>query len=679
MNTKNPIRTSVVRTLLSASLLLFSTVLYAADTDGDGVDDAIDNCPAIANADQLNSDTASFASTAGWSSSNGFGACSGLYTSTPCMDGTNLIFSYVTSRVSRSITVLNPATIQMSVNVRGNPSGSSSYDSGSVTLNAYDTNNKLLDTSNWSSDILDGNVQTINLSLSNTAVFPQVTRVEIIFTGRDLGLWGGNYGSVFSALAPPGGDSEGDVCDTDDDNDTVADVTDNCPLVANSNQLDWDSDGNGDQCDDPVPTPADSEGTAKADKRGTAVAFAGDFNGDGYGDYVVGTPNFDVPLPAPSKKKLANAGRVEVISGRNGLVITSLNGVVAKDALGYAVAGGKDIDNDGFDDVVVSAPYADNLPAKDVGAFYVLYGSADDSRPPSAAFFGTEAKAIFGAALALGDFNNDSTPDVIVGSPKAKDVDNNLAQAGKVQVFDGSNLSNVLRTIYGTTAKANAGTAVAAANVDGNAGDEVIVGAPLDDNTNPLALLNDAGSVAVYAFGQTSSVWTVHGTTKGSRFGQAIAAGDVTGSAVAEVLVGAPKDDDTDNSRKDAGSITLLASADGTTLVTRYGANAKAELGTSVALGDVDGDGTPDLVAGAPKDDSPTSPKVTKDTGSISVWNGAGYAPMPSVYGAVKKDYFGTAISAGDINRDNKADIIVGIPGFDAPIPESTKTIKDAG
>ncbi|MEZ5494605.1 MAG: thrombospondin type 3 repeat-containing protein [Pseudomonadales bacterium] len=148
----------------------------------------------------------------------------------------------------------------------------------------------------------------------------------------------------------------------DTDNDGVADDSDNCPLVSNLNQLDWDSDGAGDKCDDPVPTPDDVEGDLSKEKVGSSVAFAGDFNGDGYGDYAIGAPDYDIPA-APPAKAIKDVGKVEVISGKNGVVLFTSKGVIAKDGLGFAVTGGRDINNDGFDDVVIGAPLADTPAA----------------------------------------------------------------------------------------------------------------------------------------------------------------------------------------------------------------------------------------------------------------------------------------------------------------------------
>jgi hypothetical protein len=121
--------------------------------------------------------------------------------------------------------------------------------------------------------------------------------------------------------------------------------------------------------------------------------------------------------------------------------------------------------------------------------------------------------------------------------------------------------------------------------------------------------------------------------------------------------------------------------ADATLPVTKYGAVAKAGLGNSVAAGDVNGDGRADIIVGASKDDKASLPKVIKDTGSVSVWSGNGYASIGStLYGGVAKDYFGAAVSAGDINIDGKADLIIGIPGFDVTNALTMKIIiKDAG
>ena len=141
---------------------------------------------------------------------------------------------------------------------------------------------------------------------------------------------------------------------------------------------------------------------------------------------------YDVPATL-NDKTIKEAGKVTVVSGRTGSSLATMEGSIAKDGLGFAVAGGKDIDQDGFDDVVVGAPMADNTLTglKNVGFVAVIFGP-DGNRTP--AIYGTEAKAMFGAALALGDINFDGQADIVIGIPKADNSAISKVDAGGVSV-----------------------------------------------------------------------------------------------------------------------------------------------------------------------------------------------------------------------------------------------------
>lgn len=541
-------------------------------------------------------------------------------------------------------------------------------------------------------------------SLANPVAVSVGTNYTCAIDDNGVQCWGGNASfngvsipTLVNPIAVGVGDSH--ACALDDngvhcwgDNtynqtDVPSDLvfnSDNCPRAVNADQADTDGDGLGDTCD---PLPLDGNvlnnenGTAKADKAGTVVAFAGDFNGDGFGDYVVGMPGYDVPASPPAKA-LKNAGRVEVISGNNGSVLYFHNGATAGGALGTAVAGNADINGDHIPDVIASAPLADAQDGSKnkTGKIKVVYGCQSvGCTPATDDMYGSEhaiePKALWGAALALGDVDNDGLADVVVGIPNATNTQlaKPLKQAGCVAVYSGAVLHQIIPIMgsCGETAKAHAGAAVASGDTDGLPGAEIIVGAPNDKNESA----KNAGSVALYTFGDSFPLITKYGSFAKDGFGSALAVSTHSGSAV--VLIGAPG---ADNGKiKNAGAAYLVFTSGSITLL-RIGSEANAQMGTSVAIGDTNGDAVDDFILGALKGDSPTAPKSTKDTGSVFVLNGINGSTVVR-YGDKKGDSFGRAVSAGDINADGKADILVGIPGKDVTvtIDGKPKVLKDAG
>lgn len=279
-------------------------------------------------------------------------------------------------------------------------------------------------------------------------------------------------------------------------------------------------------------------GAGADDVFGTTLAAAGDVNADGFRDILVGAPGVDTNGFA--------SGAVRIISGVNGAVLYTFNGVATSDYFGTSVAGLGDVNNDGFADVAVGAPYADPSGAAS-GQVRVFSGKT------GAVLYtlnGSVAADNFGAALAnAGDVNNDGTDDVIVGAPYG---DGPAAESGLAKVFNGKN-GALLLTLTGDSATDLFGSSVGSAgDVDADGFGDVIVGSIWDDISGI-----SSGSAKVFSGKHGLQIFTFSGDVAQQQFGaQVSTAGDVNNDGFGDMLISAYLDD---TNGHDAGLMRVIS------------------------------------------------------------------------------------------------------------------------
>jgi hypothetical protein len=331
-------------------------------------------------------------------------------------------------------------------------------------------------------------------------------------------------------------------------------------------------------------------GAGPDDSLGAALA-AGDSSGDGFADILVGS--FLADGPDDTRYQAGEAylllgssglsGRRDMAQGEYDLAILAQD---ADDQLGHYLAMG-DLDGDHLDDLIVSAFRADGPrnEREDAGEVYVFLSSAGlkgvadlATTRPNFTACAADAFNDLGAAVAAADMNDDGIADLIVGAPRADPVSAADARrgAGEVYVFFGG------ASLTGSR------------DVSQSQQDLTLLGADPDD-----------------------------------RFGTALAAADLDGDGKAEVIAGAERGDGPDDRRQDTGEIyvvrassTLPAKLDmagGAYNAIVFGQRSGDMLGASLAAADWDGDGRFDLLAGAPLADGPGS---RTDTGAAYVIRG---------------------------------------------------------
>jgi hypothetical protein len=444
---------------------------------------------------------------------------------------------------------------------------------------------------------------------------------------------------------------------------------------------------------DPLMTDPDwsAEGDQTGGQFGFSVASAGDVNGDGFDDIIVGAYLYDGGV--------SNEGKVFVYHGSATGPSLAADWTAESDQasaqFGFSVASAGNVNGDCCDDIIVGAPFYDIAVAgDDRGLALVWHGSAAGlgaNGTTANADWGAEsgqADSEFGRSVAsAGDVDADGFDEVLVGAPRYETPAAGTDDEGRAFLYRGLAGGLTLAPVW--IAESNQVGAqfgysvVSAGKVNFGPFADLLIGAPLYD----LVVGDNKGAAFLWYGSATgpgpngtpaNADWSALGDD-GDRYGWSVAsAGDVNGDTFGDIIVGAPLADVPDAETNEGKVFVYLGAPGGLVLAapaawTAESNQPNAQLGYSVAsAGDVDDDGYDDVILGAPFYDD----ALGLNSGQAFLWHGSAAdlgpdgTPANAHWSASEQagSNFGISVaSAGDVNGDTNSDVIVGASLYDNP------------
>jgi len=373
-------------------------------------------------------------------------------------------------------------------------------------------------------------------------------------------------------------------------------------------------------------------GEAAGNNFGNSVSAAGDVNGDGYADVIVGANSYS-----------SSTGRVYIYFGgalMNNVSDLIITGGASGDNLGYSVSKAGDVNGDGYGDVIAGATGI----TSNTGKAFIYYGGASMNNVADVTLNGEASNNNFGSSVSdAGDVNGDGYSDVIVGAK------NYSGGFGKCYVYyGGASMNNTADvTMTGLISFEYLGYSVSGTgDINGDNFDDVIISSfPMIGNAKGYVFFG--GSVM-----NNVADLTVSSNASSDGFGAAVSGiGDINADGYKDFAVGAIYN-------SSIGKVTVYyGGANPDTIADQSVIGESGNFGFSVSdAGDVNDDGYADFIAGAPYFNS------AKGRVYLYKYNltGSDVADM-RLTGEASDNYFGYSVSyAGDVNGDGYPDFIVG-------------------